>query len=167
MPKGYQLGASENGWINKKLFYQYGKTLIQYMWEWGLLEDNKKHLLPMDSYNAHTFNYQFMKSMIENNIVVLVLPSHTTHLIQPLDDAPFVGFKNEWYKNVCSFFAIPHCGKKISKAEFFSLFVPAWIKSVTVQSIQAGFQNTGLWPVNRVAITDDKNGSSNFLQNWL
>ena len=100
MPKGYQLSASENGWINKKLFYQYGKTRIQYRQDQGLLEGDKKHLLLMDSHNVHTFHYQFMKLMIDNNIIVLALPSHTTHLIQPLDDAPFVGFKNEWYKCV-------------------------------------------------------------------
>ena len=56
MPKGYKLGASENGWINKKLFYQYGKTLIKYLQDWGLLEGDKKHLLLMDSHNVHTFN---------------------------------------------------------------------------------------------------------------
>ena len=100
MPKGYKLGASENGWINKKLFYQYGKILIKYLQDWGLLEGNKKHLLLMDSHNAHTFNYQFMKMMINNNIVLLALPSHTTHLIQPLDDVPFASFKTEWYECV-------------------------------------------------------------------
>ena len=65
MPNGYKLGASENGWINKKLFYQYGKTLIKYLQDGGLLEGDNKHLLLMDSHNAHTFNYQLMKSMID------------------------------------------------------------------------------------------------------
>ena len=49
-----------------------------------------------------------------------------------------------------------HSGRKIIKPEFFSLFVPCWNKAVTVQSIQARFWNTGVWPVNRSAITDEK-----------
>ena len=31
MPEGYMLGASENGWITKQLFYYFGKTLMKYI----------------------------------------------------------------------------------------------------------------------------------------
>ena len=109
MPKNYMIGASENGCITKKLFYFYGKSLIQYITEWGLCDDGKKHLLLMDSHNSHTFNYQFMKNMNDNGIVVLAFPSHTTHLIQPLDNVPFAQFNTQWYEAI-RLFCRAHCG---------------------------------------------------------
>ena len=48
-PQSYSLGASENGWIMKRLLYQYGKEYIQMLKNQGLMQDkNKKHLLLMD-----------------------------------------------------------------------------------------------------------------------
>ena len=61
-------------------------------------DENKRHLLLMDSHNSHTFNYQFLKLMNENNIVVLAFPAHTTHVMQPLNDVPFAQLKTAWYK---------------------------------------------------------------------
>ena len=100
-PRSYSLGASENGWITKRLFYQYGKDFVQMLKNWGLMQDkNKKHLLLMDSHNSHTFNYQFLKMMNDNDIVVLAFPAHTTHVMQPLNDVPFAQLKTKWYKAI-------------------------------------------------------------------
>ena len=98
-PQCYSLEASENGWITKRLFYQYGKEYIQMLKNWGLMQDkSKKHLLLMDSHNSHTFSYQFLKLMNDKNIVVLAFSAHTTYVMQPLDDVPFAQIKTAWYK---------------------------------------------------------------------
>ena len=98
-PQSYSRGASENGLITKRLFYQYGKEFVQMLKNWGLMEsENKRHLLLMDSHNSHTFNYQFLKLMNDNKIVVLAFPAHTTHVMQPLNDVPFAQLKTAWYK---------------------------------------------------------------------
>ena len=100
-PQSYSLGASENGWITKRLFCKYGKVYIQMLKNQGLMQDkNKKHLLLMDSHNSHTCNYQFLKLMNDNNIVVLAFPARTTHVMQPLDDVPFAQLKTAWYKAI-------------------------------------------------------------------
>ena len=122
-------------------------------------DKNKKHLLLMDRHNSHTFNYQFLKLMNDNNIVVLAFPSHTTHVMQPLNDVPFVQLKTEWYEAI-RLYVRSVCAKKLSKGEFFKVFVPCWKKAITVWNIQAGFRHTGVWPVDRSAITDVKLGPS-------
>ena len=78
-------------------------------------------------YNAHTFNFQFMKLMNDNNVVVLSLPPHTTHAMQPLDDIPFANFKNEWYEVVHKFVR-KYAAKKIAKYEWFDLFMHAMLE---------------------------------------
>ena len=40
------------------------------------------------------------------------------------------------------------------------MFSPAWVKAITVNQIKAGFRNTGVWPVDRKAISDSKIGPS-------
>ena len=158
MPPGYSIAASENGWINKRIFYQYGKVLVKYMKDRGLLEDKtKKHLLLMDSHNSHTFNYQFMVLMVKYGIIVMAFPAHTTHLIQPLDNLPFAIFKTEWFEALRKLIRKMYA-KKLSKMVFFSVFVPAWDKAITVRIIQAGFRKTGIWPVDRSVISNDSMG---------
>ena len=43
-------------------------------------------------------------------------------------------------------------GRKLLKGEFFSLFGRAWMRAATVQTTQAGFRGTGMYPVNPMAI---------------
>ena len=127
---------------------------------WGLMQDkNKKHLLLMDSHNFHTFNYQFLKLMNDNIIVVLAFPAHTTHVMQLLDDVPFAQLKTAWYKAM-QLHVRSVCAKKLSKGEFFKLFVPCWKKTITAHNIQASFRHTNVWPVERSAIIDAKLGPS-------
>ena len=97
--------------------------------------------------------------MNENNIHVLALPAYTTHCLQPLDDVPFANFKGAWYEGVCQYVRSSGA-KKLSKVEFFHVFSPAWVKAITVNQIKAGFRNTGVWQVDRKAISDSKIGPS-------
>ena len=79
--------------------------------------------------------------------------------MQPLDDVPFAQLKTEWYEAM-RLHVRSVCAKKLSKEEFFKVFIPCWKKAITVWNIQAGFRHTGMWPVDRSAITDAKLGPS-------
>ena len=164
MKRGTMIGSSENGWITKKLFFYYGQRFIEKLKRWGLMQNGNKHLLLMDSHKTHLFNYNFMKLMNENNVVVLAIPAHTSHLIQPLDDAPFASFKTAWYEQVRLHIRTSGA-RKLGKNEFFGLFNAAWEKGMTVRNIQAGFCHTGIYPVDRTKITPDKLAPSVHLTN--
>ena len=156
MKRGTMIGATENGWISKKLFYIYGQRFVQKLRGWGLLNDQtKKHLVLMDSHKTHLFNFQFMDLMRQNNIIVLAIPAHTSHLIQPLDDAPFASFKSSWYEAV-RLQTRESGARKLAKGDFFKLFTPAWEAGITVRNIRAGFAHTGVYPVDRAQITPEK-----------
>ena len=94
----------------------------------------KRHLLLMDSHSLHTFNYQFLKLMNDNKIVVLAFPAHTTHVMQPLDDVPFAQLKMAWYEAMW-LHVRSVCAKKLSKGDFFKIFVPCWKKAIAVWNI--------------------------------
>ena len=50
--------------------------------------------------------------------------------------------------------------KNCPRLNFFEVFSSAWLKAITVNAIRAGFRNTGVWPIDRQAISDAKIGPS-------
>ena len=65
---------------------------------------DRPHLLLLDAHKSHVYNIHFLKLMLEFIIGVLAIPSHTSHKIQPLDNAPFVNFKTYWNENLLEYF---------------------------------------------------------------
>jgi len=65
---------------------------VKFLKDEGLV-DGKPHVLMMDNHHSHTFNFDFLQLMKDNNIVVFALPSHTSHILQPLDVIPFAVLK--------------------------------------------------------------------------
>ena len=61
---------------------------------------NQKHLLIVDSHKSHVYNVAFFEEMLENNIHVLAIPPHTSHIVQALDSTPFAQFKKKLAKVV-------------------------------------------------------------------
>ena len=43
--------------------------------------------------------------MVANNIEVLAIPGHTSHILQPLDSTPFANFKTAWIQNLSQYLA--------------------------------------------------------------
>ena len=123
---------------------------------------DKPNLVVMDSHYSHTFNYLYMKVMYEQDVKVMGIKPHTSHLIQALDRNPFSAFKDafkdafntELHKYNCK-----HGAKYLKKEDLFTVFNVAWEKAMT-KKIIAGFKRSGLWPVNRHVITPDQLGPS-------
>ena len=54
-PSGYVIRASKTGYIQSKLFAEYGEKFIQFL-KVKKLDKNGKHLLLLDSHSSHSFN---------------------------------------------------------------------------------------------------------------
>ena len=55
----------------------------------------KPVVLIFDGHNSH-LTYKTVKSAIDNNIILLCLPPHTSHALQPLDVSVFRSVKSNW-----------------------------------------------------------------------
>ena len=149
-PSGYLVRRSEKGYVNGKLFLEYGERFVQFLKEKRLHQPKEKHLLLLDSHKSHLFNLSFMQCMIRNDIEVMCLPPHCTHLLQPLDDVPFASLKTKWQAALVAF-NLKTGARKMTKVDFFRNLIPAYIESISFATIQAGFRNCGIYPVNRNA----------------
>ena len=101
---------------------------------------------------------------MENNIEVLAIPAHTSHVIQPLDSTPFANFKSHWNVALIDYlFTLVGC--KMLKQDFWLVFWLAWKKSMTTAAIQSGFRRTGIFPFNPHAIKPSDLGPSTTTDN--
>ena len=89
--------------------------------------------------------------MISNNIEVLTIPSHTSHLLQALDLVPFAQFKKCWKHNLCKY-NNTHSGCPLNKVDFWDVFIPSWNQAMVPKNIIAGFWHTGIYPFDPTAI---------------
>ena len=81
-------------------------------------------------------------------ILVLILPPHSTHRLQPLNVALFSPLATAYTKELNN---MTHRGLRwifMTKQLFWSLFQAAWNQSFTTANILQGFTKTGIWPLN-------------------
>ena len=149
-PYGTVVRATETGWITKEVFLEYGQLFVKFLKDQNLM-DGLPHVVVMDNHHCHAFNLEFLQLMKDNNIVVFGLPSHTSHILQPLDKVPFAILKSKWNEEM-RLYTRNTGGKALTKPELFRVFNPAFIKALTTEHAQAGFRGTGLFPVNAKAI---------------
>ena len=121
-PKDVMVKASPKGYINKGIFYHYSLKWVQ----WLKCNDRlkKKNLLLLDAHKSHIYNIDFVRLMVCNNIEVMAIPSHTWHVLQPLDSIPFTTFKTAWNTYLIEYL-FTSVGCKIPKQDFWKVFWPA------------------------------------------
>ena len=146
-PTGYMVRGSASGYINGKLFQEFGEHFVRFLTEKKILAGNNKVLLLLDIYKSHLFNLGFMEYMKLKNVEVCCFPPHCTHILQPLNDTPFALFKAEYQRQLMHVNRLM-CGQRISRVTFFRVLVPAYTAVMTPEAIRSGFKNTGVYPPN-------------------
>ncbi|KAJ8868988.1 hypothetical protein PR048_030534 [Dryococelus australis] len=95
----------------------------------------------------------------KNDVHIGNFPSHTTHPLQPLDVGLYKPFKSNWKKELDAFMH-SHPGAKPSRVDFYSLRTPIWLSTFIPQTIINSFRKTGIFSIDRCAITDQAIASS-------
>ena len=88
-----------------------------------------------------------------NDIHLLYLPSHCTHILQPLDVSVMSGVKNHFGK-AGEQFMTQNPGRVITEADLAGLVGKAWPMALTPSILISGFTKTGIYPLNPGRITD-------------
>ena len=116
---------------------------------------DRPHLLIIDLHKSHVYNVAFFDCMKANNIHVMAISPHTSHIVQALDSTPSAQFKKLWQRYL-SEYNFNTKAKILPKGAFWEGFWPAWSQAMTVANIQSGFRKTGIFPVNSEAIEKAK-----------
>jgi hypothetical protein len=106
-------------------------------------------LLLCDGHDSH-ISGNFIAHCMEHNIVLIVLPPHTTHLTQPLDVAVFGPLSTAHGQAVDR---LSRTGlARLTKAEWVDIYIKARQKAIVKKNIKAAWKGAGLIPLNRFKV---------------
>ena len=106
----------------------------------------KPFLLIVDGHASH-MSIEAIEFAKSNDIHVLCLPSHTTHILQPLDIGVLKSFKSH-FSRACTKFMADNPGWVITTDVLAFIIAEAWPHSFTQLKIMSGFRKSGLFPLN-------------------
>jgi len=112
-----------------------------------------KVVLILDGHGSHCSSVETLTFADENEIILLCLPPHTTHYLQPLDRSFFKSLKASFFQ-ACDTWVKSNVDRRITRLQFGRLLGVAWGKSANVQNATSGFRATGIYPLNPQNIPD-------------
>nr|XP_047139049.1 uncharacterized protein LOC124814970 [Hydra vulgaris] len=115
---------------------------------------NQPVLLILDGHSSHKKNLSVIKKARHSIVIILSLPSHCTHKLQPLDVLFFKSLKI-FYDQEVSTWLRHHPGRPVTELEVGELFGKAYGKAATVQNCQSGFKKCGIYPFDRNVFTEE------------
>jgi DDE superfamily endonuclease len=144
-------GVSENGWSCDA----FGRN-----WLKNIFDKNTKaragrsrRLLIVDGHSSHV-NMKFIDLADSLRILILILPPHSTHRLQPLDVGLFAPLAR-FYTNGLIKRMNDACGMiSMSKRDFWGVFWPAWKEAFTQKNIVSAFEKTGIFPADSSRVID-------------
>ncbi|CAK1588494.1 unnamed protein product [Parnassius mnemosyne] len=146
-PEGSIVRLSKNGWINSELFLEWMHHFEAH------IPPARPVLLIMDSHSTHV-SQDVIDFATKNGIHLFTFPSHTSHLLQPLDVSVYKSLKNAWAK-VLNDYKLQHPTSAPTRLDFCRLLTPAYEHAFQPSIIMNGFRKTGIAPFDRNAISDE------------
>jgi len=148
-PPGTVGEVSDNGWVTSDLFLKWLDHFIAFTKP----TKEQKVILLVDGHVSHK-SLAVVEKARESGVVIICLPPHTTHRIQPLDRCFFGPLKTR-YNSECDKFMTSHPGQRITTYDVAELFSNSYLHSATMANAINGFRCCGLWPYNPDVFTDD------------
>lgn len=141
-PPGSVGACSENGWITNELFVKWLDHFIKHVKP----SLNNRVLLILDGHSSHK-SLSAIELARSNGIVMICLPPHTTHKMQPLDRTIYGPLKTS-YNAECDKWMVTNAGQRISPYDLSGLFGSSYLRTATMDKAISGFKCSGLWPYN-------------------
>ena len=145
---------SESGWSNTAVFMHF----MQDHFLKHVPTQDHIVLVLFDGHKSHV-NLTLAEWGKANNVLFYVLPPHTSHITQPLDVGCFGPLKNAYYSE-CQSFMRKNPGMQINRYNIAEISGKAYNKALTPDNLIAAFRKTGISPLRRNIISDDKTAPS-------
>lgn len=140
--------AQESGWMTGPVFLQW----LEHFQKFTKASTDQKVLLIIDGHSSH----KYLDALIyakQHGIVLLCLPPHCTHRMQPLD-VSFFGPLKTYFDQEVSKWLKTHPGRVVTQFQIGALFTEAYGKAATIQNATNGFYKTGICPLNADVFPD-------------
>lgn len=143
---GLAYAATPNGWVDSAVFERYFETIFL-----TFLGDARPALVVCDGHTTHV-SLNLIRTARRENVTILILPSHTSHILQPLDISVMKSLKSGWDVHLDKR-QKHNADEKLSKKDFSKILSSLW-KNLDPKVIQSGFMKAGIYPFNDQAILE-------------
>ncbi|CAE1245386.1 unnamed protein product [Acanthosepion pharaonis] len=151
--------------MNEDLFVDYMLHFIEHT----RCTKERPVLLILDNVETH-ITINTIDLARENGVVLLTLPPHTSHRLQPLDRTVYGPFKKA-YNAAMDGWIHSHPGRTVTNYDIPTIVSEAQLCAMSQRSIKTGFAATGIYPYNKdifvdadfasTAVTDRQNPEAN------
>ena len=144
VPAKWQVSCNSKGWTSNN----HGADWLCVCFELQTREkaDGRKRLLICDGHDSH-ISGEFIGHCMNNNILLVVLPPHTSHLLQPLDVSIFSPLKKALSARVDRL--IRTGVACLRKVEWFECYIEAREVVFIARNIHGGWRGAGLFPIDK------------------
>jgi hypothetical protein len=152
LPGDWRIEVSANGWTTdeiglrwlEKHFILHTNSRVRGRFRLLILDGHSSHLTPL-----------FDRLCTENDIIPLCMPSHSLHLLQPLDVGCFALLKKAYGRFVSDLTRNGY--NHIDKGDFLADYQHARLEAFKSATIQNSFVATGLVPVDTEKVLNKLN----------
>ena len=139
------VGTSQNDWVSDILANQWLDRFIKATATHNRTKRGEKRILIFDGHGAY-LTLEFLQKCKDHDILPFGFLPHSTHICQPLDDKPFLSYKQHFQSlnNEISHWA----GKPMVKVEFLRMIKPVRSKVFKQRIIRESFKECGIYPVD-------------------
>ena len=141
--------VTESGWSNGNTFLTYlNNHFLKYVQRCA----DEPVLLILDGHRSHV-NVPVLDWAKQHNVIVMILPAHTSHILQPLDVGCF-GPMQRIYNSECHKFLRTSPASRITRYNVCQLACTAYTSGLSLNNLRSSFQKTGIFPFNKEQISD-------------
>lgn len=141
--------AHTTGWMTSELFLD---VMAHFVRETHSSKENPT-LLIFDNHETH-LTADAINYARENGVIIVTLPPHCSHKLQPLDVGVYKSLKSAYYRAMDSWM-FAHPGETVTIYEIAAIFNEAFVHAMSPGNIISSFRTTGIFPFNRECFTDD------------
>ncbi len=138
-----KIATSPKGWTDNQLGLLWLREHFEV--ETAKRQAGEYRLLLLDGHESHC-TLEFIEFCVEKKIILLVLPPHTTHLLQPLDVVIFAPLARYYSSEVEEHMREKHYW--LEKKDFIIYYQNARKKALRESNILSAWRATGLIPYN-------------------
>jgi len=148
-PPGTVGASHQTGWMTAEIF----KTFMEHFIKSTKCSKQRPVLLILDNHDTH-LSIETIDLAKDNGVIMLTLPPHCSHKLQPLDRSVYGPFK-AFYNQAANAFMINHPGTPITIYDIAQIVGNAFPSAFTPKNIIVGFKVTGIYPFNPNVFSDD------------
>ncbi|XP_070184561.1 uncharacterized protein [Littorina saxatilis] len=154
-PPGTQGFCNPSGWMTQEIV-----QCLHHIQKHIRCTVENKVLVILDNHVSH-ISVEAVDYCRDNGIVLLSLPPHCSHRLQPLDKTVFSPLKRQYNAAITSWM-YNNPGKRQTIHDVAGILGTAYNRAFTIQNITSGFKSTGICPLDTEVFSE-----ADFYQSYI